>query len=124
LDDLRDDFVRKAVMAGTDRVCRPLLAEGRTPDDLAGMTFRDVPASPDRERLRGRLAELGIPSGPADPLLVDPSTGEAIGAEALPMHLRRARLTRVGAEANSSMCRGMLRERYSTRGQGQTEEQP
>jgi hypothetical protein len=38
------------------------------------------------------------------------------------MHLRRARLTRVGAEANSSMCRGMLRERYATRGEGQTEE--
>ena len=40
------------------------------------------------------------------------------------MHLRRARLTRVNAEANGSMCRGMLRERYATRGQGQTEEQP
>ena len=28
LDDLRRDFVRKAVLAGTDRVCRPLLAAG------------------------------------------------------------------------------------------------
>jgi metal-sulfur cluster biosynthetic enzyme len=124
LDDLRADFVRKAVMAGSDRVCRPLLAAGRTPDELAGMTFGDAPASPDRERLRSRLAELGLPSGLGDPLLVDPTTGEAVGAEALPLHLRRARLTRVGTEANSSMCRGMLRERYPTRGQGQTEEHP
>ena len=28
LDELRTDFVRKAVLAGTDRVCRPLLAAG------------------------------------------------------------------------------------------------
>jgi metal-sulfur cluster biosynthetic enzyme len=124
LDELRADFVRKAVMAGSDRVCRPLLAAGRTPDELAGMTLGDVPASADRERLRARLAELGLPSGLGDPLLVDPRTGEAVGVEALPLHLRRARLTRVGAEANSSMCRGMLRERYPTRGHGQTEEHP
>jgi metal-sulfur cluster biosynthetic enzyme len=123
LDELRADFIRKAVMAGSDRVCRPLVAAGRTPDELAVLTLGEVPASPDRERLRERRAELGLPSGLGDPLLVDPATGEAVGVEALPMHLRRARLTRVGAEANSSMCRGMLRERYATRGEGETEEQ-
>lgn len=124
LDDLRADFVRKAVMAGSDRVCRPLLAAGRTPAELAGLTLGDVQETPDRERLRERRAELGLPSGLGDALLVDPATGEAVAGEALPLHLRRARLTRVGAEANSSMCRGMLRERYATRGQGQTEEHP
>ncbi|MCW2684905.1 MAG: hypothetical protein JWP33_2818 [Blastococcus sp.] len=124
LDDLRADFIRKAVMAGSDRVCRPLVAAGRTPDELAVLTLGDVPASPDRERLRERRAELGLPCGLGDRLLVDPATGEAVDAEALPLHLRRARLTRVGAEANSSMCRGMLRERYSTLGEGQTEERP
>jgi metal-sulfur cluster biosynthetic enzyme len=122
LDDLRADFIRKAVMAGSDRVCRPLVAAGRTPDELAALTLGDVPASRDLERLRERRSELGLPSGLADPLLVDPVSGEAVGVEALPLHLRRARLTRVGAEANSSMCRGMLRERYATRGEGQTEE--
>jgi metal-sulfur cluster biosynthetic enzyme len=122
LDELRTDFVRKAVMAGSDRVCRPLLADGRTPEELAGLTLGDVPATADRQRLRERRAELGLPSGLGDPLLVDPVTGEAIGVQALPLHLRRARLTRVGADANSSMCRGMLRERYSTRGQGETDE--
>jgi metal-sulfur cluster biosynthetic enzyme len=124
LDDLRADFVRKAVMAGTDRVCRPLLAAGRTVEELAGATLGDAPPSADRERLRERRAELGLPAGLDSPLLVDPATGRAVGADALPMHLRRARLTRVNAEANGSMCRGMLRERYATRGQGQTEEQP
>ena len=32
--------------------------------------------------------------------------------DALPMHLRRARLTRTSIEANTSICRGMLRHRY------------
>lgn len=122
LDQLRSDFVRKAVLAGTDRVCRPLLAEGRTTDDLAGLTLGEVPPSADLERLRSRRAELGLPSGDGSPLLVDATTGEGIGAGALPQHLRRTRLTRVNTEANGSMCRGMLLHRYGTRGQGEMEE--
>jgi metal-sulfur cluster biosynthetic enzyme len=122
LDDLRADFIRKAVMAGTDRVCRPLLAAGKTTDDLAELTLGEVPPSADRERLRSRRAELGLPSGDDSALLVDATTGEAVGAQALPLHLRRARLTRVSAEANSGMCRAMLRDRYSTPGQGEKEE--
>ncbi len=122
LDTLRTDFVRKAVLAGTDRVCRPLLAAGRTTDELAGLTLGDVPPSDDLERLRSRRAELGLPSGDDSALLVDADTGEAIGAQALPLHLRRARLTRVNTEANGNMCRGMLSHRYGTRGQGQVEE--
>jgi metal-sulfur cluster biosynthetic enzyme len=122
LDDLRADFIRKAVMAGTDRVCRPLLAAGKTTDDLAELTLGDVPPSADRERLRSRRAELGLPSGDDSALLVDATTGKAVGAQALPLHLRRARLTRISAEANSGMCRAMLRDRYSTPGQGEQEE--
>lgn len=122
LDELRADFVRKAVMAGTDRVCRPLLTAGRASDELAGLTLGDVPPSADRERLRSRRAELGLPSSDDSPLLVDAKTGEAVGAQALPLHLRKARLTRVNTEANAGICRGMLRERYGTRGHGELEE--
>jgi metal-sulfur cluster biosynthetic enzyme len=125
LDGLRADFVRKAVLAGTDRVCRPLLAAGVTTDELAALTLGQVPATPDRERLRSRRAELGLPSGDDAPLLVDATTGEAVGAEVLPMHLARTRLTRVSVEANSGVCRGLLRERYPAAvGQGQTQERP
>ena len=35
LESLRRDFLRKAVLAGTDLVCRPLVAAGRTPEELA-----------------------------------------------------------------------------------------
>ncbi len=122
LDGLRRDFVRKAVLAGTDRVCRPLMAAGRTHDDLAGLTLGEVASSPDLTRLRARRAELGLPSGDDSPLLVDATTGEAVGVQALPLHLRRARLTSVNMEANGSMCRGMLHERYGTRGLGEVEE--
>ena len=114
LDELRADFLRKAVMAGTDRVCRPLLAAGATVEELAGFTLGDVAPSADRERLRSRRAELGLPAGDDDPLLVDPTTGAAIGAEALPLHLRRVRTTRVSVDANAGVCRGLLQERYRT----------
>lgn len=120
LDSLRRDFVRKAVLAGTDRVCRPLVAAGRTGADLASLTLGDAPPSGDRERLRARRAELGLPSDDGSPLLLDPVTGEAVAAQALPLHLHKARLTRVGAEANSGICRGMLRDRYATAGLGES----
>ena len=43
LDELRATFLRKAVLAGTDLVCRPLVAGGLTPADLAALTLGDVP---------------------------------------------------------------------------------
>lgn len=112
LDQLRTDFLRKAVLAGTDRVCRPMMSAGTTTDELAEMTLGDVPPSDDRERLRSRRADLGLPAGDDSALLVDATTGEPVGSQALPLHLRRARLTRVGVEANGGVCRGLLRDRY------------
>ena len=122
LDELRTDFVRKAVQAGTDRVCRPLVAQGRTFDELAQLTLGDLPPSPDRERLRARRAELGLPHDDGSPLLVDVITGDRVGTEAAPLHLSRARLTRVSTEANGSICRGMLHHRYDARGEREVEE--
>lgn len=109
LDRLRADFLRKAVLAGTDQVCRPLLAAGIEP---AGLTLGDVPHSPALDRLRHRRAELGLAAGDEAPLLIDPATGAPIEPDAVPLHLRRARTTRVSIEANTSICRGMLRHRY------------
>ncbi|MET9001504.1 iron-sulfur cluster assembly protein [Amycolatopsis sp. NPDC004169] len=105
LDTLRYDFVRKAVLAGTDRVCRSL---GRDPRSL---TLGDVPPSPDLDRLRARRRELGLPAEDGDPLLLDPATGTS-PADAK-RYLAFARLTRTSMEANSGVCRGMLRARYA-----------
>ncbi|GAA3592612.1 iron-sulfur cluster assembly protein [Nonomuraea rosea] len=149
LDQLRADFLRKAVLAGTDQVCRSLLTAAPTPDTapaptarpgggldggsdggpdsgpdagsvvLARLTLGDVPGSPALDRLRQRRRELGLPAGDDAPLLIDPATGAPIGADAVPRHLRRARTTRVGIEANTGICRGMLRHRYQDKGEGE-----
>ena len=112
LGELRADFLRKAVLAGTDRVCRPLLAGGRAIEELATMVLGEVPASADLDRLRSRRAELGLPAGDDAPLLIEPSTGEPIQLGALPRHLGRARLTRVSLEANGATCRDLFAVRY------------
>jgi metal-sulfur cluster biosynthetic enzyme len=113
LHELRAAFLRKAVMAGTDIVCRPLLAAGTTPGELREMVLGDLPPSDSLDRLRRRRADLGLPAGDKDPLVIDPMTGLPVGADALPLHLRRARVTRTGIEANTSICSGMLSFRYS-----------
>jgi metal-sulfur cluster biosynthetic enzyme len=109
LHELRADFLRKAVMAGT------------SPDRLPGMTLGEVPASPALDRLRQRRAELGLPSDDRAALLIDPATGAPVRGEAIPLHLRRARTTAISIEANSGICRGMLRHRYDTKGLGEEE---
>ena len=111
LDELRANFLRKAVYAGTDRVVRAMGAAG-DPARLAGLTLGDAPAGSDRERLRARRRELGLPAGDGDPLLVDPGTGRPITSGEVRGHLGLARLTRTSQEANSGVCRGMLHVRY------------
>jgi hypothetical protein len=107
LDDLRRDFLRRAVMAGTDQVCRSL------PGEPASASLGSVPPSPALDSLRRRRAELGLPAGDDAPLLIDPATGGPVADVA--RHLARARLHRVGIEANTSICSGMLQHRYSSR---------
>jgi metal-sulfur cluster biosynthetic enzyme len=113
LDGLRADFLRKALLAGTDRVCRALVAAGTDPARLADLTLGDAPAGPDTERLRARRRELDLPSGDGDALLIHPATGEPVAAVDVRRHLGIARTTRVSQEANSAVCRGMLRVRYA-----------
>jgi len=121
LRELRAGFLRKAVMAGTDQVCRPLLAAGADPAALLAMTLGELPPSRALDRLRSRRAELGLPAGDDAPLVVDPVSGARVGPADLPLHLRKARLTRMSIEANAGICRGMLRHRYNnTKGQGET----
>jgi metal-sulfur cluster biosynthetic enzyme len=111
LDELRAVFLRKAALAGQDRVARPLVDAGCTPEDLAAMRLGDAPPSPDLDRLRQRRAEVGLPHGRDAPLLLHPD-GTPVTAAQVPLHLRRARLTRVGIEANGHTCRDLLATRY------------
>jgi metal-sulfur cluster biosynthetic enzyme len=122
LHELRAAFLRKAVMAGTDQVCRPLLAAGADPPGLLELTLGDLPPSAPLDRLRQRRAELGLPAGDDAPLVIEPKTGARVSPDALPLHLQRARVTRISIESNGSICRGMLRHRYDSSGLGEEEQ--
>jgi metal-sulfur cluster biosynthetic enzyme len=111
LDELRAVFLRKAALAGQDRLARPLADAGRSPEDLVATRLGDLPSSPDLDRLRQRRAAVGLPDGLDAPLLLHPD-GAPVSAEQVPLHLRRARLTRVGIEANGHTCRDLLATRY------------
>jgi len=126
LHELRRDFLRKAVLAGTDQVCRALQASGTSADaktasttELTTMTLGQVPPSRALVRLRERRAELGLPAGNEAPLLIDPVSGEPVTDDNVPLHLRRARVTAISLTANASICSGMLRHRYDNAGQGE-----
>ena len=123
LHDLRADFLRKAVMAGTDQVCRPLLAAGLPATELPRLTLGDLSPSRPLDRLRQRRADLGLPAGDDALLLIDPATGAPVTAAATPLHLRKAQVTRTSLEANGSICRGMLRHRYDSPGLNEEEQQ-
>lgn len=112
LDDLRATFFRKAALAGQERVARPLVNAGATPEDLAQLRLGWIPPSVDLDRLRSRRAAVGLPHGDDAPLLLHPD-GEPVTAAQVPLHLRRARLTGVSIEANGGTCRDLLAKRYA-----------
>ena len=112
LDELRADFLRKAVMAGTDQVCRPLLASGLEPAALLAMTLAQVPPSGALTRLRERRAELGLPAGDDAPLVIDPATGVMWACPRCHCICGGPGPPRISIEANAGICRGMLRHRY------------
>ena len=113
LEELRAQFFRKAALAGQDRVARPLVDNGVGPDELSAVDLGAVPPSADLDRLRERRAALGLPHGDDAPLLID-AEGRRIPPAQVPLHLRRARLQRVGIETNGEYCKGLLANRYAT----------
>ncbi|MDN5856845.1 MAG: metal-sulfur cluster biosynthetic enzyme, partial [Actinomycetia bacterium] len=56
-------------------------------------------------------AMLGLPDTDDTALLIHPA-GSRVTAAQGPLHLRRARLTRLGMETNGSMCKSFLKSRY------------
>ncbi len=79
------------------------------------MTLGQVPDSVDLRRLRERRGALGLPAGDDAPLLISPD-GSSVATAQVPLHLRRARLTRLGIETNGEYCKGLLAARYATAG--------
>jgi metal-sulfur cluster biosynthetic enzyme len=115
LEELRSTFRRKSFVSRQEQLCRALLAEGRTPAELAEMTLGDAPVFGEFQTYLERRAELGLDVSEGAPLVVDPD-GKRIPKEAVVEHLRFARLTRVSIEGNAELCKGLLATRYGAFG--------
>lgn len=113
LEGLRTIFRRKSFVSRQEQLFRTLLAEGRTPEELARMRLGEVPRSAQFSKYLERRAELGLNVSPEAPLVVDPD-GKRVPEEAIVQHLRFARTVRVSIEGNAELCRGLLATRYGT----------
>jgi metal-sulfur cluster biosynthetic enzyme len=122
LTELRTTFRRKSFVSRQEKLCRALLAQGSTPEDLAAMTLGDVPPSGEFGKYLERRSELGLDVSPVMPFLVDPD-GRRVPEEAVIQHLRFAKTVRVSIDGNAGLCRGLLETRYGgARGVGQRAE--
>jgi len=111
LGELRSIFQRKSFVSRQEKLCRGLLAGGRTPAELVQMQVGDLPPTDEAEKYLKRRAELGLDVSPGAPLIVDPD-GRKVPEEAVVEHLRFARTVRVSIEGNAGLCRGLLTTRY------------
>jgi len=113
LDELRELFRRKALVARQARTCQALLHAGATPEEVTALRVRDLPDGADGVRCRDLRRQLGLPHGPGDPALVA-GDGSALTADELPRWLRRARLMTLSLETNGELCRSLLHVRYGS----------
>ncbi len=111
LDELRAIFRRKSFVSRQEKLCRALLAEGYSSEELAEMRLEEVPVSEAFEKYLSRREELGLDVSAEAPFVVDPD-GNPIPAQAVVQHLRFAKLTRLSIEGNAGFCRGLLATRY------------
>lgn len=112
LDDLRRIFLVKAFTVRQEQLLRRLLKEGRSAAQVCAMRLHELdPDAPDCREYLDRRRRLGLPTEADSALAVRPN-GEPLDAVDLDHYLSRARLTRIGVEANTSLCRGLHSTRY------------
>ena len=111
LTGLRDIFNRKAFISRQERLCHSLLATGLDADELARLTIRDLPETPEVRAYLERRSELGIDTSGSAPLLVTPA-GTPIAGGSVEEHLKLARAATVSIQGNASFCKGLLQTRY------------
>lgn len=119
LDELRENFRRKAFQRRQEAVLVALRAAGFDPAtivamDLAGFdrtVILDDEGARQKPRYREILLERGLAAGPRDLAFVT-LEGRPIDADALAAHVRGLRSVRINMEANGAICRGLLQARY------------
>ncbi len=113
LNGLRRLFWVKAFTMRQEPLLRRLLAEGRSPAQVAGMRLRDLDlGQPECQAYLEKRTQLGLPVVAEAPLAVLPS-GQPITADELTPYLSRARMTRISVETNTALCRGLHATRYA-----------
>lgn len=110
LDGLRTIFRRKAFVSRQEKLCRALLADKYSSEDLAKMSLGEVPDSEAKVKYLARREELGLDTSAEAPFVVDPD-GRVVPEDAVVQHLRFARVTRLSIESNAGFCRGVLAAR-------------
>lgn len=110
LDALREVFLRKGMVAAQGRIGRRLLARGWTVSQLADAKLGDLPEREGLPLLR-RRRRLDLPSGTGAPVFLA-EDGRPLPVSDIERHLRLARTTEVGIDANAEMCKGLLAVRY------------
>ena len=111
LTGLRGIFRGKALYARLYRLCRTLLADGRSAADLARMRLADLPDTEDTSTYLERRSALGLDTSPDAPLLVA-IDGRVVPPDEADLFLRRARLFETSVESNGEYCRSLLQFRY------------
>ena len=94
-------------------MARPLVDAGVGPDELAELTLGSRPGAP--RTSTGSVSvgpRSGFPTTTTRPLLIHPD-GSRVTSAQVPLHLRRARLTRLGIETNGEFCKSFLKTRYA-----------
>jgi metal-sulfur cluster biosynthetic enzyme len=115
LDDLRRLFQVKAFTVWQERLLRRLLAEGRTPAEVARMELGEVDLDQlDCREYLERRRRLGLRTDSKSALAVLPN-GTPLTDDSMPAYLRRARMTRVSMETNTALCCGLHATRYPER---------
>lgn len=115
LEEVRETFRRKAFVRRQEMLCRALMSEGVTPEELARMSLSGLPESDESVVYLDRRAELGLDVSADTPFLMDPD-GNTVPEDAVVEHLKRARLTRISVEGNGAFCREILASRYEDLG--------
>ncbi len=110
LDTLRELFQRKALVARQARLCKALLADGLTPEQVTERRVADLRDDADARRCLELRGQLGIGCDPDSPAFVAPN-GEPVAAHELTLWLRKARLVRTSLDVNGSICRSLLQIR-------------
>jgi len=119
LQDIREQFRRKAFQRRQETVLRAFRSQGYSDSRIVTLTFADFDAADaaddaaarQKARYRDILCERGLAGAPTDPAFPT-YDGAALDAAGLGDYLSTLKATRLNMEFSGSLCRALLDVRY------------